>query len=307
MYRLKKVVKKTLVIEDKIMQIDNALIMAAGLSSRFAPLSYEIPKGLIEVKGEVLIERQIKQLHSAGIDEVYVITGYMADKFQYLVDNFNVKLIHNPNYITKNNNASIWAARNIINNTYICSADNYFPNNPFTKTSDTSYYSGIYSPGYTKEWCMYEDKQGYINKVTIGGNDAWFMIGHAFWDSDFSHAFLKILSKEYFMPKTYGKLWEHIFIEHLDTLKMKIMKYDSTDIFEFDTLDELREFDASYLNDSHSAILKEISTYLKVPESNLTSFIPVQDNGISTDGFEFICKGHKYQYCYANKELSLLL
>lgn len=289
------------------MQIDNALIMAAGLSSRFAPLSYEIPKGLIEVKGEVLIERQIKQLHSAGIDEVYVITGYMADKFQYLVDNFNVKLIHNPNYITKNNNASIWAARNIINNTYICSADNYFPNNPFTKTSDTSYYSGIYSPGYTKEWCMYEDEQGYINKVTIGGNDAWFMLGHAFWDSDFSHAFLKILSKEYFMPKTYGKLWEHIFIEHLDTLKMKIMKYDSTDIFEFDTLDELREFDASYLNDSHSAILKEISTYLKVPESNLTSFIPVQDNGISTDGFEFICKGHKYQYCYANKELSLLL
>lgn len=307
MYRLKNVVKKTLVIEDKIMQIDNALIMAAGLSSRFAPLSYEIPKGLIEVKGEVLIERQIKQLHSAGIDEVYVITGYMADKFQYLVDNFNVKLIHNPNYITKNNNASIWAARNIINNTYICSADNYFPNNPFTKTSDTSYYSGIYSPGYTKEWCMYEDKQGYINKVTIGGNDAWFMLGHAFWDSDFSHAFLKILSKEYFMPKTYGKLWEHIFIEHLDTLKMKIMKYDSTDIFEFDTLDELREFDASYLNDSHSAILKEISTYLKVPESNLTSFMPVQDNGISTDGFEFICKGHKYQYCYANKELSLLL
>ena len=68
------------------MNVDNAIIMAAGLSSRFAPLSYETPKGLIEVKNEVLIERQVNQLHSAGINEIYVITGYMAEKFQYLVD-----------------------------------------------------------------------------------------------------------------------------------------------------------------------------------------------------------------------------
>lgn len=298
---------KTSVIEDIIMQVDNAIIMAAGLSSRFVPLSYEMPKGLIEVKGEVLIERQIKQLHSAGIIEVYVITGYMADRFQYLADKFNVKLIHNASYLTKNNNSSIWAARNIINNTYICSADNYFPNNPFTRTSDTSYYSGIYSPGYTKEWCMHADEKGFISSVTIGGKESWFMLGHAFWDSVFSHTFLKILSKEYSLPKTYVKLWEHIFIEHLDVLKMKIMKYGSTDIFEFDTLDELRQFDASYLNDSRSAILKEISTYLKVTESSLANFIPVQGNGNSTDGFEFICKEHKYKYCYATKELSLLL
>ena len=77
------------------MNVDNAIIMAAGLSSRFAPLSYETPKGLIEVKNEVLIERQVNQLHSAGINEIYVITGYMAEKFQYLVDKLSVKLIHN--------------------------------------------------------------------------------------------------------------------------------------------------------------------------------------------------------------------
>lgn len=42
--------------------MNNAVIMAAGTSSRFAPLSYEKPKALIEVKGEILIERQIKQV-----------------------------------------------------------------------------------------------------------------------------------------------------------------------------------------------------------------------------------------------------
>ena len=288
------------------MNVDNAIIMAAGLSSRFAPLSYETPKGLIEVKNEVLIERQVNQLHSAGINEIYVITGYMAEKFQYLVDKLSVKLIHNPFYNTRNNNSSIWVARNILNNTYICSADNYFTINPFLKASDSSYYSGIFSQGYTKEWCMHENQQGYIDKVTIGGKSAWFMLGHAFWDSDFSHNFLKILSVEYPMPKTYGKLWEHIFIEHLDVLKMKIMKYGSTDIFEFDTLDELREFDASYLNDSHSSILKEISKDLKVAEYELANFIPFQGNCTSTGGFEFICKEHKYRYCYDSKNLSLI-
>ena len=80
------------------MLIDNAVIMAAGTSSRFAPLSYEKPKALIEVKGEILIERQIKQIYEAGIDEVFVITGYMADKFEYLTKKHGVRIIHNPYY-----------------------------------------------------------------------------------------------------------------------------------------------------------------------------------------------------------------
>ena len=43
-------------------RVENAVIMAAGLSSRFAPISYEKPKALICVRGEILIERQIRQL-----------------------------------------------------------------------------------------------------------------------------------------------------------------------------------------------------------------------------------------------------
>lgn len=45
----------------------NAIIMAAGTSSRFVPLSAERPKGLVEVKGEVLIERQIRQLKKLAL------------------------------------------------------------------------------------------------------------------------------------------------------------------------------------------------------------------------------------------------
>ena len=62
----------------------NAIILAAGKSNRFAPFTYEKPKGLFRVKNEILIERQIEQLHAAGVFEIYVVIGYMKEKFFYL-------------------------------------------------------------------------------------------------------------------------------------------------------------------------------------------------------------------------------
>ena len=81
-------------------QVDNAVILAAGTSSRFAPLSYEMPKALIEVKGEVLIERQIRQLQETGIDEIIIVTGYRKKQLAYLRDKFpGIVLVENPDYL----------------------------------------------------------------------------------------------------------------------------------------------------------------------------------------------------------------
>ena len=171
------------------MRVDNAIIMAAGTSSRFAPLSYEKHKAMIDVRGEVLIERQIRQLKEACIPEIYVITGYKAEQFEYLRDKYGIKLIHNPDYLIRNNNSSIWAARSILANSYICSADNYFSQNPFEYEVDSPYYAAEYADGPTEEWCMTEDENGFINTVTIGGQNAWYMMGHTFWDKVFSDCF----------------------------------------------------------------------------------------------------------------------
>lgn len=67
-------------------KVDNAIIMAAGASSRFAPLSYEMPKALIPVRGEVLIEREIRQLKEAGVPEIILVVGYRKEQFAYLAD-----------------------------------------------------------------------------------------------------------------------------------------------------------------------------------------------------------------------------
>ena len=285
-------------------RVDNAVIMAAGTASRFAPLSYERPKALIEVKGEVLIERQIRQLQEAGIREIIVVVGYMKESFAYLEQKFGVKIIENTEYLTRNNNSTINAVKDYLKNTYICSSDNYFSRNPFESEVDEAYYAAIYADGDTKEWCMTEDENGHIDSVTVGGKDAWFMLGHAFWTEAFTKAFLGILERIYDDPATADLLWESIYMANLDTLKMKIRKYDSDVIFEFDTLDELREFDESYKADTRSAILKFVAGQLDCKEEDIVNVTAYKDGNNAAVGARFTVHGKPYRYAYATQTLS---
>ena len=115
--------------------------MAAGTSSRFVPLSTERPKGLLEVNGEVIIERQIRQLKEAGISDITIVVGYKAELFNYLKDKFDVSLVYNEDFRKYNNTSSVIRVLDRLGNTYICSSDNYFPENVFLDNPTESYYS----------------------------------------------------------------------------------------------------------------------------------------------------------------------
>ena len=92
-------------------KVKSAVILAAGIGRRLAPLSFERPKALIKVRGEVLIERLIHQLNEVGVDNIYVVVGPMKESFYYLEDKLGVHLIENPDYVFRNNHASLFAAR----------------------------------------------------------------------------------------------------------------------------------------------------------------------------------------------------
>lgn len=284
-------------------RVDNAIIMAAGTSSRFAPLSYEKPKALIEVRGEKMIERQIRQLQEAGVPEIIVVTGYRAEMFAYLKDEYGVKLIHNHEYLTRNNHASIYAARAYLKNTYICSADNYFLKNPFESNVSNSYYAALYADGSTKEWCMHCDETGRIRDVHVGGENAWYMLGHAFWNEHFSAGMKMLIEAAYDCPETKGMFWEDIYIRHIDKLEMMIRKYANDEIYEFDTLDELRAFDSSYVADTRSSIIKRIAGQLHCGEEAIKAAVPLKDQSGEVYGFQFDCLEQKYQYEYADSVL----
>jgi len=229
-----------------IHHIDNAIIMAAGFASRFAPLSLDTPKALLTVRGEILIERQIHQLQAAGIREIIVVTGYKHKAFQYLKDWPGVRVLFNEDYQTRNNHSSIWTARSFLSNSYICSSDNYFTENVFAATAKVPFYSTLYSDGPTEEYCLDFDEQERITGVTIGGKDSWYMLGHVFWDAHFSKRFLSILGAEYHLTQTKDKLWETIYMEHLPELTLYLKKYPPGIIYEFDCLEDLCQFDPSY-------------------------------------------------------------
>lgn len=228
-------------------KVDNAIIMAAGLSSRLYPLTISKPKCLIKVKNEILIERLIEQLIEAQIPEIVVVVGYKKELLYYLKEKYNVVIIENNEYLSRNNVGSLWAARSYLKNSYICSCDNYYTINPFEKIVDESYYSTIFSSGKTAEWCVHTDKLGYISDITIGGKNQWYMIGHAFWSHEFSNIFLDILYDEYDQYTAKYELWEKLLAQHLDSLKMITRKYNAGDIYEFDTLEELQLFDSTYV------------------------------------------------------------
>lgn len=281
----------------------NAIIMAAGTSSRFVPLSAETPKGLLEVKGEILIERQIRQLNEAGIRDITVVAGFMAEKFRYLKDLFGVDIVLNEDYARYNNTSSIIRVLDRLGDTYICSSDNYFPGNVFNGNPDQSFYSALYAGGETNEYCLEVDDKDNIISVKVGGCDSWFMIGHVYFSKDFSNKFREIMAKEYDHEPTRLGYWEDVYIRHIaDLPSMRIMRYADHEIEEFDSLDELRMFDDSYRDNTRSSVIKSIASILKCHESQLSGFKKIPHKG---DHLLFSFMNREKSYVYNGLERTI--
>lgn len=284
----------------------NAVIMAAGTSSRFVPLSVERPKGLLEVRGEVLIERQIRQLHEAGVSDITIVTGYKAEMFNYLEDKFGVQTVLNNDYARYNNTSSLMRVLDRLGDTFICSSDNYFPDNVFMKAPGGNFYSALYAEGATGEYCLTTDSADNIVSVSVGGADSWYMIGHVSFSAEFSKKFAPLLVREYADERTRQGYWEDVYMRHIDSLpRMKMLRHSAGEIEEFDSLDELRLFDKSYISDTRSAVIRKIASELHCSESDLGDFVRVSGQG-DTLVFDFTHDGNRYRYDETDRSITPL-
>ena len=276
-------------------KVENAIIMAAGMSTRFVPLSYEKPKGVLRVRGEVLIERQIRQLQEAGITDITVVVGYMKEAFFYLEDKFGVKIRVNEQYAARNNNSTLYLVREQLGNTYICSSDDYFTENVFEPYVYEAYYAASYFPGETDEYCLKTARDGRISGVTIGGRDSWAMLGHVYFDRAFSKTFRTILEAEYDKLETAPKLWEDIYIDHIKELRMVMRPYEDGVVYEFDSLSDLTKFDHDFLDNVSSSILDNICKVFECKRQDVTGIAPIKE-GLTNLSFKFCVGGHAYVY-----------
>lgn len=272
-------------------RVDNAIIMAAGYSARCMPLSNVMPKGLFRVKGEILIEREIEQLKEAGIEKIIVVTGFQHEKFEYLKEKYGVHLIYNADYDKYNNMASLYAAKEYMNNSYILCSDNYYEENVFHQYQFQPYYSCVYSEKYCDEFCVTKvDEEGFIEEIHRGGERAWYTIGDAYFDAAFSRKFRQFMEDEWEDVQVRNMLMDDFHIRHIRDLRLKKMERPGRSILEFDTLEEIKEYDPDFtefvkenINQDNTVIrifsrYENVKSYHSVPTDQLSGRLHLNEN-----------------------------
>lgn len=276
----------------------NAIILAAGKSSRFAPFTYEKPKGLFRVKGEILIERQINQLREAGIEEIYVVVGYMKEKFFYLEQKFpGLSLIVNNEFGKKGNLYTVYIARQYLADTFICCADHYFTTNPFLfpNTENKSWRACTYETGKFREFAVTVSDAGVITETSIGGTDSLAQVGCAYMNSNFSKKFREYMEAEINDFGVASMFWEEFYGKHINQLTFYCREFPVGSIIEFDNIDDLRSFDSEFLLNVDSEIIENIIRTLQCIPNDISN-IAVINAGLTNVSFAFDVAGTRYVY-----------
>ncbi|MCC8089524.1 MAG: NTP transferase domain-containing protein [Rikenellaceae bacterium] len=275
----------------------NAIILAAGKSNRFAPFTYERPKGLFRVKGEILIERQIEQLTEAGIQDIYIVVGYMKEKFFYLEQKYGVKLIVNNEFGKKGNLYSLYVAREHLSDTFICCADHYFINNPFLyeNVDNCSYRACAYQTGKFRGFSVEYSDAHVITSIKIDGADSLAMVGHAYMNERCSSVFRGLMEKEINDFGVSSMFWEEFYAKHIGQITLYMKNFKPGDILEFNSIEDLREFDSEFLMNVDSDIITNICSTLHCVPNDVIN-IAVINAGLTNVSFSFECCGSKYVY-----------
>ena len=105
-------------------RVKRAIFIAAGFGSRLVPITLNTPKPLVRVKGVRIIDTLLDAVIAAGIEEIIIVRGYLAEQFDQLKYKYPmVKFVENPLYNEANNISSVMCIRYLLSNAYILEAD----------------------------------------------------------------------------------------------------------------------------------------------------------------------------------------
>ena len=264
----------------------NAIILAAGFGMRMVPINTEVPKALLEVNGEPLIERIIRQLHEAGITQIYVVVGFLKEQFEYLMDLYGVELIVNEQYAEKNNLHSLHLASDHLCNTYIVPCDIWCAWNPFHRHELYSWY--MVSDLVDNESMVRVNRKMELVTNKQSGNQ---MIGITYLIEKDSKVVKEKLEKMDQDRKFDNAFWEEALIEEEHFLTQARVVH-AADVVEINTYEQLRELDEDS-NQLKSEAIDVIATSLDVEKNEIRN-MEVLKKGMTNRSFLFTCRGKKY-------------
>ena len=98
--------------------VRRAVILAAGKGNRLLPLTAELPKCLVEVGGQPLLERALHALASQGVAEAVIVVGYKGEVVRERIGacfaGVDIRYVEAPDFETTNNVRSLWDARDCL-------------------------------------------------------------------------------------------------------------------------------------------------------------------------------------------------
>lgn len=220
-----------------------AILMAAGMGTRLRPLTENTPKSLIEVNGMSLLERQIINLKEVGINEIIVLTGYLHEKFDDLVEKYKLIKVVNDKYDVYNNIYTMYLVREYLEDAFVIDADNYITRNFLpTIKPDTSIYYSACKENIINEWILKYDESGKIFGVDIGkqgDGPSFIMSGASFWTAKDARVICQKVQEAVEVNNSMDIYWDNIAVDNLHNMEVYIEKIQSNDIFEIDSLADL--------------------------------------------------------------------
>ena len=228
-------------------KVKRAIMIAAGLGSRLIPITLNTPKPLIRVKGKRMIENTLDRLIELGIEEIYIVRGYLGEQFETLTHKYpSIKFITNDKFNEANNISSIELAKDYLSNAYIIESDLLLYNkNLIKKYQYSSNYLGI-PVEQSDDWCVHTTNK-IISKVTIGGSNCYQMVGISYWTEKDGKQLAKDVVEVFNAPGGKERYWDQVPLEYcINNYKLSVRSCKKEDIIEIDTFNELKAIDPAY-------------------------------------------------------------
>ena len=228
-------------------RVKRAIFIAAGFGSRLIPITLNTPKPLVRVHGTRMIDTLLDAVVEAGIEEIYIVRGYLGEQFDQLLYKYpNIKFIDNTLYGEANNISSALLAREFIRNAYVMEADLVLYNKSLiSKYQYTSNYLGA-PVETTDDWCL-ETKNRIITGLKIGGTNCHHLYGISYWNEADGEKLYEDIKKVYEMPGGKERYWDQVSLEYCaDRYQVEVRDCTFEDIIEIDSFADLKKIDKTY-------------------------------------------------------------
>ena len=222
-----------------------AIILAAGRSTRMLPLTQDIPKCLLPIGEEAILEYQLRLIRENGISDIIVVNGFAAENVEK-IGGEDITYIYNKEFLTTNSIYSLFLARDYLDSDVLLLNSDILVNRKLMKMLVQEVFSNAILVDFNKE--LYDGEMnvkasdGFVIEI---GKDipARRADGVSVQLCKFGEESARLLRDEIALlieNKHVDKFPAYAFKAVIEKIGLKALDTDRNNWFEIDTIDDYR-------------------------------------------------------------------